>query len=600
MSKSVPVNVQMPPPRWNPIPAMAAKIALSYGVLGGLWILCSGWLLHHFVRDSDLEALLETFKGWFFVSVTAGLLWLALARYFREIRRSAQMLNESEERLRLALDAAQMGIFDWDLVHNHITWSRWHEQLWGYQPGEFDGTYEAFSRRVHSEDRAEMQRDLDRSLANQSPFRHEFRVVWSDGSVHWIVSVGECAFGADGRPSRMRGAVREITGRKELETQLRQAQKLEAVGQLAGGVAHDFNNILAAIMMHLGLLQMNSRLDEETRHALGELDAQARQAAGLTRQLLMFSRRSVLAVKPLDLNAVVVNLLKMLRRLIGEQIDLRFDGKSALPMVEADDGMMEQVLMNLAVNARDAMPKGGRLTIGTTVADVGVGHVVANPNRRAGSFVCLVVSDTGCGMNAATLKRIFEPFFTTKEPGKGTGLGLATVHGIVAQHKGWVEVESEMGKGTTFRVYLPAAAQMQVETAPIPASEPVRRGKETVLLVEDELPVRQVVGRSLRALGYQVHEAENGQEAMRLWQTHGAQVDLLLTDMVMPEGMTGLELAEQLQALKPGLKAIISSGYSAEMVEVGVPTKEGIVYLPKPYTTSVLANVVRDCLDQKK
>ena len=726
MSKSAPVNLKVPPSRWYPIPAMAAKIALCYAVLGGLWILCSGWLLHHFVKDIDLEALLETFKGWFFVSVTAGLLWLALARYFREIRRSAQLLNESEEWLRLALDAAQMGTFDWDMVHNHITWSRWHEQLWGFQPGEFDGTYEAFSRRVHSEDRAEIQKGVDRCVAGQSPCRQEFRVVWPDGSVHWIASVGEFAFGLDGRPSRMRGAVLEITGRKRaeallqegllfrrqaekigrigawkvspktdylywtegvydiveapqefkpglekgmefydaesipvlrealnralkdgtpfvvetglttmtgkhlwtevrglgrldegdqdfvmgtfqdvterkvLETQLRQAQKLEAVGQLAGGIAHDFNNILAAIMMHLGLLQMNSSLDEETRHALEELDAQARRAAGLTRQLLMFSRRSVLAVKPLDLNAVVVNLLKMLRRLIGEQIDLRFDGKSALPLVQADEGMMEQVLMNLVVNARDAMPKGRRLTIGTTVADVGAVHAAANPNRRAGSFVCLFVSDTGCGMDAETLKRIFEPFFTTKEPGKGTGLGLATVHGIVAQHKGWVEVESEIGGGTTFRVYLPAAAQLQVETAPVPPSEPVRRGKETVLLVEDELPVRQVVGQSLRALGYQVHEAGNGQEAMSFWQTHGAQVDLLLTDMVMPEGMTGLELAEQLQALKPGLKAIISSGYSAEMVEAGVPTKAGIVYLPKPYATSVLANVVRDCLDQTK
>ena len=958
---------------------MAAKIALSYTLLGGLWILCSGWLLHHFVRDRSLEALLETFKGWFFVAVTAGMLWLALARYFREFRHSAQLLHESEERLRLALEAAQMGTFDWDMVRNHITWSRWHEQLWGFQPGEFDGTYEAFSQRVHAEDRAGIEKEIDRCIASHSPYRREFRVVWPDGSVHWIADAGEFTFGADGRPTRLRGTVREITGhkqaqealrqsetryrllaenvedfvavldaqenrlyvspsffrvtgwsaeevmqsawdarlhpediplikqtraanlagqttviehrircrdgswrwvesrckpvpgsdgqepqlliwqhditgrkraeaaqqqsdaeframfevasigmaqaephtgqmvrvnqkmcaitgysaqemlqlrvpdlthpedrqrdgelfqrvvrgeipdyrlekryvrkdgaiawvnvnmtlirdaagqplrtmatiediterkrteellreslmfrreaekigrigawkvspktdylywtegvyaileapldykpglaeglkfydaesipvlrealiraladgtpfvvetgittttgkhlwtevrglgrlgddeqafvmgtlqditeRKELETQLRQAQKLEAVGQLAGGVAHDFNNILAAIMMHLGLLHLNTNLDEETRHALKELDSQARRAAELTRQLLMFSRRSVLAVKPLDLNEVVANLLKMLQRLIGEQIDVRFDGKSALPSVEADEGMLEQVLMNLVVNARDAMPKGGKLTISTTLADVDIAHAAANPNRRAGRFVCLSVSDTGCGMDSAMLKRIFEPFFTTKQAGKGTGLGLATVHGIVAQHKGWVEVDSGVNVGSTFRVYLPAAAQARVEAAPALPVKPVRRGRETVLLVEDDLPVRQVVGRSLRALGYQVHEAANGQEAMTLWQTHGPQVDLLFTDMVMPEGMTGLELAEQLQALKPGLKVIISSGYSDEMVEAGVPTKTGMVYLPKPYATGVLANVIRDCLDPKK
>jgi signal transduction histidine kinase/ActR/RegA family two-component response regulator len=396
------------------------------------------------------------------------------------------------------------------------------------------------------------------------------------------------------------GFVQDVTERKHLESQLRQAQKLEAIGQLAGGVAHDFNNILAVIMMHVGLLQMNPNLDDGTRHALKDLEAGARRAANLTRQLLMFSRRSVLKVKPLEVNDVVETLLKMLRRLIGEQIDLRFDGKSALPLVEADAGMLEQVIMNLVVNARDALPKGGRITISTALADVDAIHTEAQPNSRPGRFVCLAVSDTGCGMDAATQKRIFEPFFTTKDAGRGTGLGLATVHGIVAQHKGWVEVDSELDVGTAFRVYLPVTAQAPSNGIEPPQAGSVRRGRETILLVEDEPPVRQVVGKSLRALGYQVFEAANGQEAMALWQIHGRQVDLLLTDMVMPEGMTGLELAEQLQALKPGLKAIISSGYSAEIVHVGVPSKAGIVYLPKPYATNALADAIRDCLDQKK
>lgn len=392
---------------------------------------------------------------------------------------------------------------------------------------------------------------------------------------------------------------RDMTEHKRLESQFRQAQKLEGIGQLAGGVAHDFNNILAGIMMHLGLLQMTQNLDATMQAALKELETETQRAATLTRQLLMFSRRSVLAVKPVDLNTVVTNLLKLLGRLIGEHIDLRFDGRMNLPLVEADAGMLEQVLLNLVVNARDAIAKGGRISIATRLAQIEPMDVTVNPDRRAGRFLCLTVSDNGCGMDGPTLKHIFEPFFTTKEAGKGTGLGLATVHGIVAQHKGWLEVESEVGLGSTFLVYLPVLAQLQPEAAKAHETETLRRGQETILLVEDDAKVRRVIGQSLRVLGYRVFETGNGQEAMTLWQTHGDQVDLLLTDMVMPEGMTGLELTEKVQALKPGLKAIISSGYSAEIVQAGVPNRPGVIYLPKPYEAKILAKVVRDCLDQK-
>jgi PAS domain S-box-containing protein len=392
---------------------------------------------------------------------------------------------------------------------------------------------------------------------------------------------------------------RDVTREVQLESQLRQAQKWEAVGQLAGGVAHDFNNILAAIMMSLGLLQLNPALTGETRRTLKDLEAEAQRAAALIRQLLMFSRRSVLAVRPIDLNEVVANLHKMLGRLIGEHIDLRFDGKTGLPPVEADAGMLEQVLVNLVVNARDALSKGGRITISSAPAEVGEADAAAHPERRCGHFVCLAVSDTGCGMDAALLKRIFEPFFTTKEAGIGTGLGLATVHGIVAQHKGWVEVQSQVGQGTTFRVFLPAlnrSAALEVAAAPV---KPLRGGRETILLAEDDAKVRQLIGQSLRVLGYRVYAAANGPEALRLWQKHGMEVDLLLTDMVMPEGMTGLELTARLQALKPGLKAILSSGYSAQIAQAGLPDKTGVVYLPKPYETRTLAEVVRNCLDRQ-
>ena len=391
---------------------------------------------------------------------------------------------------------------------------------------------------------------------------------------------------------------RDATERKRLETQLRQAQKLEAVGQLAGGVAHDFNNIIAATMMHLSLLQSNPAVDAETRVALRELEVETKRAATLTRQLLAFSRRSVLAVKPLDLNEVIANLLKMLTRLIGENIKLNFESGSGLPLVEADAGMMEQVIMNLVVNARDAMPKGGRVTIRTTLVEGDANWAASNPNRQPGRFVSLVVTDTGCGMDTATLRRIFEPFFTTKEAGKGTGLGLATVHGIVAQHNGWVEVASEVGRGSTFQIFLVAQVGTLEEAEPAAATPPIRRGQETILLVEDETTVRRLAAKVLRNLGYHVFEAANGQEALKVWQAHGAKVDLLFTDMVMPEGMTGLELTEQLQSLKPGLRAIISSGYSSEMVQSGAPSRAGILYLPKPYAAEVLGQTVRDFLDQ--
>jgi PAS domain S-box-containing protein len=512
-------------------------------------------------------------------------------------KRAEEALRQREAEFRTMFELASIGMAQADPRTGQ--WVRVNQRMCaitGYSADEMLKMH--VPALTHPEDRKHDWELFQRVVRGEVPdYRLEKRDVRKDGSIAWVNVNMTMIRDAAGQPLRTMATIEDISERKQLETELRQAQKLEGIGQLAGGVAHDFNNILAAIMMHLGLLQMTPTLDQETRHAVIELDAQARRAAGLTRQLLMFSRRSVLAVKPLDLNEVVANLLKMLRRLIGEHIDLRFDGKSALPLVEADAGMMEQVLMNLVVNARDAMPKGGRITISTTPAEVNAAHAAADPNRRAGRFVCLSVADTGCGMDATTLKRIFEPFFTTKEVGKGTGLGLATAQGIVAQHKGWVEVDSEVSVGTTFRVYLPAAAQSQAEVAPAPQSEPVQRGRETILLVEDELQVRRVVGRSLRALGYQVHEAANGQEAMTLWQTHGAQVDLLLADMVMPEGMTGLELAEQLQALKPGLKTIISSGYSAEIVHAGVPTKAGIVYLPKPYATRVLADAIRHCLD---
>ena len=385
---------------------------------------------------------------------------------------------------------------------------------------------------------------------------------------------------------------------RETEERLRQVQKMEGIGQLAGGVAHDFNNMLAATMMNLSLLQINKDLSPGVQETVKELMHGAERAANLTRQLLLFSRRSVMEVKLLDLNELVTNLLKMLGRTIGEHIILQFDRRENLPVLEGDAGMIEQVIMNLAVNARDAMPQGGALRIGVETIQVDAERVKDKPGLPSGQFLCLTVADSGCGMDEAVRQRVFEPFFTTKEMGKGTGLGLATVHGIVAQHKGWVEVESEVGKGTTFKVFLPASPNSVTEAPQTGKLAPIR-GHETILLVEDEAGVRRLAVQCLQLLGYTVFEAENGQAAIRMWQQRQGEFDLLLSDMVMPEGLTGLDLAEKFKKERPNLKVIISSGYSEEMAGQARLAAHGIVYLQKPYKIESLSKAVRDCLEGK-
>lgn len=392
--------------------------------------------------------------------------------------------------------------------------------------------------------------------------------------------------------------IRDISDSKRLEDQLRQAQKMEAVGQLAGGVAHDYNNILTAMLIQLGLLLNDSHLAPETKSSLRDLERMAERATNLTRQLLMFSRRQVIQVKPVDLNEVLANLLKMLRRLLGENISLEFTGRTAPLWIEADAGMMEQVVTNLCLNARDAMtPKGGRLTIDAKIVELGAQATWENPEARPGTFVCLSVADTGIGMDAATLARIFEPFFTTKEVGKGTGLGLATVYGITKQHRGWIEVSSRMGQGSTFRIYLPALSEAPpVESES--ARPEVKRGNETILLVEDEPLVRQVAAMSLRWHGYRVIEANDGQEAIRLWEQHTNEIDLLFSDMVMPGGINGMELFRRFKQTKATLKAIVTSGYSQDLATSNVRTEPDLAFLSKPYEITTLAVAVRKCLDQ--
>ena len=394
--------------------------------------------------------------------------------------------------------------------------------------------------------------------------------------------------------------VTDITDRLSLEAQLLQAQKMESVGQLAAGVAHDFNNMLTVIQGHTGMLMARSDSPPELRDSLQAIFFAAERAAGLTRQLLLFSRKSVLQTRLLDLREILGNMGQMLKRLLGEPVAIEFSPPQEIPLVRGDAGMIEQVIMNLALNARDAMPAGGKLILSIQSVTVDSAYVQTHPGARAGSFVYLRVTDTGCGMDAATRSRVFEPFFTTKEPGKGTGLGLATVYGIVKQHEGWIEMASEMGKGTSFGIFLPATAETARTTKqPDALQAPIRGGNETVLLVEDEVTVLNMGRIILQDCGYRVLEACSGVKALDVWQRRAGAIDLLLTDIVMPQGLSGVDLARKLLAEKPALKIIYTSGYNVNYLDTQFIRNGGGVFLQKPYTRSTLAQAVRDCLDRK-
>jgi PAS domain S-box-containing protein len=393
----------------------------------------------------------------------------------------------------------------------------------------------------------------------------------------------------------------DITDVVNLEAQFRHAQKLESIGQLAAGVAHDFNNILTVIQGYADLLQGKCKHDANLANPLKQISDASRRASALTRQLLTFSRKQVIQTRVLSLNSVLTNLNSILSRLLGEDIALESCFTEDLPSIRADAGMIEQVVMNLAVNARDAMPKGGQLRVTTSVAEVDFAHAQRQVGARAGVFVALEITDTGSGMSPETLSRIFEPFFSTKEVGKGTGLGLATVYGIVKQHQGWIEVTSEIGRGTAFKVYLPAVSQLAENTGDTSFRPREISGgrQESILLVEDEPVLRELVQEILQSYHYRVIPAGSGVEALRAWDQNDGRIDLLLTDLVMPEGLNGHDLALQLRQRNPALKVLYTSGYSAGVVGNDLE-RSGDFFLLKPYRPPALAELVRHCLDAKR
>ena len=393
-------------------------------------------------------------------------------------------------------------------------------------------------------------------------------------------------------------AFRDITERRRLETQFLQSQKMEGIGQLAGGVAHDFNNILAIIQMQTSLLKNSHGISAEQSEFADEISSTVQRAASLTRQLLLFSRREVFQPRNLDFSEAVTNTTKMLRRIVGETIQIEIKLASQPMLVLADAGMIDQVLMNLTVNARDAMPNGGRLTIETSGVEFDEANIPKGSHARAGSFVRLSVTDTGTGIPAEVLPRIFEPFYTTKEMGKGTGLGLATVFGITQQHQGWIDVDTKVGRGTTFRIYLPRLLSKATERSAQPSLKDMPGGDETLLLAEDDPSLRSSIRNALAKLGYRILEAPTGAKALEVWNENRDEIGLLLTDLVLPGGMNGKDLARTILQENPNLKVIYMSGYSMEVAGKDLQLKEGVNFLPKPFKAAKLAEIIRHHLDK--
>ena len=521
---------------------------------------------------------------------------LDLNRARAEQARAQEQLRQSEARYRTLVDGVRDVIFALAPDGTIASLNPAFETITGFPRDEWLGR--PFEQLVHSDD-LPLALELLSGVARGEPRPvNQFRIRTRKGDYR----VGEFAATPQYREGQLAGILgicRDVTERLSLEQQLRQAQKMEAVGRLAGGVAHDFNNILTAITGYADLLLEDLGTTDRRRDDIAEIRKAAERAAGLTRQLLAFSRQQVMQVRVLDLNDVVADTQNMLGRLLGEDIALVTRLDPALGAVKADPGQLEQVIMNLAVNARDAMPGGGKLTIETANAELDDTYVREHFPARPGSYVMLAVSDTGTGMSDEVQSHLFEPFFTTKEKGKGTGLGLATVYGIVKQSGGYIWVYTEPGHGTTFKIYLPRVAGAPAQRASGPKASPVGAGTETVLLAEDEAAVRAVARHALERQGYTVLEASSGEAALDLAERHSGRIHLLLTDVIMP-GMNGRALALRLSELRPDLRVVYMSGYTEEAITRHGVLEPGLTYVQKPFTPEGLARKVREVLDRQE
>ena len=551
-----------------------ATLAVGYTVRGG------GPFVMQTVPSTTTALML--YVG--ILAITGLSLGPATARH----ERAERALRDANEHLAAVIQSSPLAIYTLDPTSTVRTWNRAAEALYGWQAEEVIGR----PLPTVAQDMEDHLRMRDRALRGEAVRGVEVTRRRKDGaSINISLSVAPL-HDAAGRVTGILSIAADLTEMRQLEVQYRQAQKMEAVGRLAGGIAHDFNNLLTAIIGTTSLVLEDMGLESRARLDIQEIEKAAKRAAGLTRQLLIFSRQQVLEPRALDLNALVGNLEKMLHRLIGADIELRTKQAAALGAVRADPGQLEQAIVNLVVNARDAMPQGGRLTIETADVELDRSYVAGHVPTQPGPYVLLAISDTGVGMDDATKARLFEPFFTTKEPGRGTGLGLATVYGIVKQSGGYIWAYSELGHGTTFKIYLPRVAETPEAPESTTGTATPVGGSETVLVVEDQEEVRKLTKRVLEARGYTVLAARNGAEALEIVGQHPTRIHLMITDVVMP-GMNGRELAELACAKRSDLKVLYVSGYTGEAVLQHRLLEPGVAFLQKPFTPDALARKTR-------
>jgi PAS domain S-box-containing protein len=507
-------------------------------------------------------------------------------------------LRESQEQLHFFALATNDQLWNWDHLSGKVTRNTAFETPFGYSAAEIEPDIDWWVERLHPEDRDRVMSVYEAAVKRGDlTCAYEYRFRRRDGSYATISDRAYIVRDDSDQPVRSLGAMTDITERLRLEEQLRQAQKMESIGRLAGGVAHDFNNILTALLAHAELAQLNLAEDDPSYESFTEICHEVHRAADLTQQLLAFARKQVLAPKLLDLSETVLELGKLLRRLLGENVELVLLPAAQACPVLLDPGQCHQILANLAVNAHDAMPDGGKLTI--EVSEVELDEAFFDPDdTHSGSpdpYVRLTVSDTGTGMRPEDREKIFEPFFTTKEVGQGTGLGLSTCYGIVRQHHGHIRVRSEPGQGTTFLIDFPRAAAVEASGSALPAPpQKVLTGDETILVVEDEPSVRKLTTRTLSSAGYQVLAASTGEEALRTLE--GRDADLLLTDVIMP-GMNGHELARRILESHREIKVLFTSGYTDDERLVREISASHVAFLPKPYAREALTLKVREVLD---
>jgi len=555
-------------------------------------ILCTGTLS----EEIAVAALRKGLDDYVLKDPQRSLRLPAAARSAVEHARQRAAARAAEVRYQALFEGAPVGLVQSRPDGRMLAANPAAARIWGYPDV-------ASFLRINARELYTNPEDRDRLVAilesGDTVHNFEIHARRCDGTLAWVNASVQPMRDTGERLLHYECSVQDITERKQLEAQLRQAQKIEAIGQLAGGIAHDFNNLLTVIGGRSSLLLQKLRPDDPARREVELIEKTAQRAAGLTRQLLAFSRKQVLEPKPLDLNALVAGVAPMLKRLIGEHIEVVTVPGGGLGHVMADPGQVEQVVMNLVVNARDAMPDGGMVKIETASRAVQEGALHAQGHVPPGRYVALSVQDTGCGMDSPTLARIFEPFFTTKEPGKGTGLGLSTVHGIVHQSGGYIGVDSARGRGTTFTIYLPRITE-PINATEAPKAEPrdLLRGTETVLLVEDDEELRRLASEILKTCGYTVLETGDPLEALTIGERRNGAIDLLLTDMVMP-AMSGSELAQRLGTMCPGLRVLCMSGYTDEMLAADVASEPARAFLRKPFTPHDLARKVREALARR-